>query len=71
MLGVQISHEQCTSVLLSVPAPTTTHTREGEIKQIYESVHLATSFYKQKSFKKRFKERYVKHSVEIGSSALE
>ena len=60
VLGVQTCHAQCASVLLSVPAFTTTHTKEEEIEQIYESAHQATSFYEPESFEERFKKKYGK-----------
>ena len=54
--GTQISHAQHASVLLSVPSPTTIHTREEEIDQTYESVPQATTLYELNSFEERFKE---------------
>ena len=70
MLGVPKSHVQHASVLLSVPAFTTTHTTQEEIEQTYGGVPQATLFYKQNLLQKGSK-RYGKHSLEVGSSALE
>ena len=59
MLGVQESNVQHASVLLSVPAPTTTHTREEEIEQTYESVPEVLHFTSQNLLRKGSKRDMV------------
>ena len=55
LVGVQTSHVQHALMLLLVPSLTTSHGREEEIEQTEDS-------------EERFKKRYGKHSVEVGSS---